>query len=92
MRLLGGIFNYSQPLCLCTGKKRIYRSSDSHLVEIYLRTDKPVSRKVNDTVLYISLCTKRLKALDMLVNRSAAKVTPTRERHARLLESAEQRT
>ena len=78
MRLLGGIFNYSQPLCLCTGKKRIYRSSDSHLVEIYLRTDKPVSRKVNDTVLYISLCTKRLKALDMLIDRSAAKVAPTR--------------
>ena len=90
MRLFCRVLDNSQPFRLGTGKKCIYCAADRYLVKIYLSTYQLVRRQVYYSVLDISLCTKRFKALDMLIYRSASEIAPSGKRNARLFEPAEQ--
>ena len=92
MRLLGGIFDDGQTLCLDCGKDHVDSSADRGLVKIDGAALKPLGRGVDDSALaYGDSRAKQLKALDVAVNRANAEIAAAGHGNLCTVEAAEQR-
>ena len=80
MRLSRSIFNDRHPLGADRRHHDIHRRANRHNVEIYLISIQPTRRsRFNSAVFHIDRSTQSFKTLDMLINRSDAKITSAGE-------------
>ena len=92
MRLLRGVVNGGRSLRTGCGKHDVDGSADGDHIHEYIRADKPIRFRNDQTARRFNPCAERTHALDMLVNRAASDIASAGKRNLRASEAGKQRT